>query len=83
MVSTYNFNFFAYQSISFGSKYVLWMVDSFTCIIQGKLIPKKKADMIISALMDPRCMSIGLPMSGFFADNGGEFANIKLDELTS
>ena len=28
-------------------------------------------------------MSIGFPSQGFFADNGGEFANIKLEELTS
>ena len=28
-------------------------------------------------------MSVGLPSQGFFADNSGEFANIKLDELTS
>ena len=28
----------------FGSKYVLWMVESFTRFIQGKLIPNKKTD---------------------------------------
>ena len=28
-------------------------------------------------------MSVGLPSHGLFADNGGEFSNIKLDELTS
>ena len=28
-------------------------------------------------------MNVGFPSQGFFADNGGEFANIKLDELTS
>ena len=28
-------------------------------------------------------MNHGFPASGFFADNGREFANIKLDELTS
>ena len=28
-------------------------------------------------------MNIGFPSRGFFADNGGEFANIKLDKLTS
>ena len=28
-------------------------------------------------------MSVGLPSVGFFTDNGGEFANVKLDELTS
>ena len=28
-------------------------------------------------------MNVGFPTHGFFADNGGEFANVKLDELTS
>lgn len=28
-------------------------------------------------------MNLGFPTRGFFADNGREFANIKLDELTS
>ena len=59
------------------------MIDYFTRFIQGKLIPNKKADTIILALIDSWCMSVGFPSQGFFADNGGEFANIKLDELTS
>ena len=33
--------------------------------------------------MDFLCMSLEFPTSGFFADNGREFSNIKLDELTS
>ena len=67
----------------FGSKYILWMIYSFTQFIQGKLITNKKADTIIQALTDSWCMNVGFPSQGFFADNGGEFANIKLDELTS
>ena len=59
------------------------MVDSFTCFIKGKLISNKKADTIISALMDTWCMSVGFPTTGFFVDNGGEFVNVKLNELTS
>ena len=67
----------------FGLRYILWMVNSFTIFIQGKLIANKKADTIIQALTDTWCMNVGFPSQGFFADNGGEFANIKLDELTS
>ena len=63
----------------FGSKYVLWMLDSFTRFIQGKLISNKKADKIISALMDTWCMNLGFLTNGFFADNGGKFSNVKLD----
>ena len=37
----------------------------------------------MTALTDSFCMHIGFPSQGFFADNGGKFANIKLDELTS
>ena len=59
------------------------MITSFTRFIQGKLILNKKADTIIQALTDSWCMSVGYPSHGFFADNGGKFANIKLDELTS
>ena len=67
----------------FGLKYVLWMIDSFTRFMQGKMLSNKKADMIITALMDSWCMNVGFPSQGFFADNSGEFANIKLDKLTS
>ena len=67
----------------FGAKYIHWMIDLFTRFIQGKLITNKKADTIIQALTDLWCMSVGFPSQGFFADNGGEFANIKLEELTS
>ena len=28
-------------------------------------------------------MNLGFPTNGFFADNSGEFANVKHDELTS
>ena len=59
------------------------MVDSFAWFIQGKLIPNKKANTIISALTDSWCMNLGFPTNGFFTDNGGEFTNVKLDELTS
>ena len=59
------------------------MIDSFTRFIQGKVIPNKKVDTIIIALTDSWCMNVGFLSRGFFADNGGEFANVKLDELTS
>ena len=67
----------------FGSKYVLWMIDSFSRFIVGKLLNNKRADTIIQAIMDSWCMCVGFPSYGFFADNGGEFSNKNLDELTS
>ena len=59
------------------------MEESFSRFIQGKLMSNKKVDTIISALMDSWCMSFGFLNTCFFADNGGEFANLKLGELTS
>ena len=40
---------------SFGSKYVLWIKDSFCRFVQGKVILNKKADMIINAITDTWC----------------------------
>ena len=67
----------------FWPKYVLWMIDSFTKFIQGKVISHKKADMIITTLTDSWCMNVSFLSRGFFADNGSKFTNIKLEELTS
>ena len=67
----------------FGSKYALWMIDSFSMFMQGKLLSNKKVDTMIQVLTDLWCMNVGFSSQGFFADNGGEFANIKLDKLTS
>ena len=49
----------------------------------GKLLNNEKADTIKQAIMDFWQMTLGFPTSRFFADNRGEFSNIKLDELTS
>ena len=59
------------------------MINLFSRFIVGKLILNKKADTIIQVLTDSWCMSLGFPSCGFFADNGKEFSNIKLDKLTS
>lgn len=61
----------------FGSKYMLWMIDSFTRFIQGKLISNKRVDTIINALTDSWYMNVGFLSHGFFVDNGGKFASIK------
>ena len=67
----------------FGNKYVLWMIDSFSRFMVGKLFTNKEADTIIQAIIDCWCMNLGFPTSGFFANIGRELANTKLDELTS
>ena len=45
----------------FGSKYILWMIDSFSRFMQGKLLSNKKVDTIIQALMDSSCMNVAFP----------------------
>ena len=37
---------------SFGSKHVLWIIDSFSRIVQGKVLHSKKVDTIINAVTD-------------------------------
>ena len=59
------------------------MIDSFTKFIQGKLINNKKVEMIIDSLNTVWNYNVGYSSVGYFGDNEGEFANIKLDELTS
>ena len=66
----------------FGSKYVLWMICSFSRFMQGKLINNEKADTVIEALNVSWNYNDGLPSVGFFTDNRGEFANMKMVELT-
>ena len=63
-----------------GSKYILWMIDSFTKFIQGKFISNKKADTIIDALNTTWNFNIGYHSGRYFAEKGGEFANIKLGQ---
>ena len=65
----------------FGIKHLLWMIDRFSRFMVGKLLTNKKAEMIINALMDHWCMNLGYPSFGFFANKGGVFANLQLDEL--
>ena len=49
----------------------------------GKLINNERVDTIIQTKLEFWCMSLGFPTSRPFEDNGGEFSNVKLDELTS
>ena len=67
----------------FGEKYVLWCVDSFTRFVQGKLISNKQAETIIDAINECWNLPFGIPTIGYYADNGTEFRNVKMDELVS
>ena len=67
----------------FGNKHVLWCIDSFTRFIQGKLLRNKKAETILNPINECWNLSFGIPAVGFYADNGTEFKNIKMDEFIS
>ena len=63
---------------SFGLKHILWIIDSFSRFLIGKVIQNKRADTIISAVIDMGMICLGIPIVGFYVDNGGEFVNIKI-----
>ena len=67
----------------FGNKYVLWCIDAFTRFVQGKLLNNKKAETIVNAVNESWNLAFGIPGIGYYADNGTEFKNIKMDELVS
>ncbi len=67
----------------FGSKNVLWMVDTFTRFIQGKVLKNKEALTVVDALNEAWNWRVGFPSRGFWADNGGEFQNGEMEEFAS
>merc|ERR1712082_364478 len=67
----------------FGNKYVLWCIDAFTRFVQGKLLNNKKAETIVNAINESWNLAFGIPGTGYYAYNGTEFKNIKMDELVS
>ena len=60
---------------------VLSIIDSFSRFIQEKVILNKKAETIVKMVMDTWILCFGIPTVGFYADNGGEFVDIKMDKL--
>ena len=44
----------------FGSKYVPWLVDSFSRFVQGKVIQNKRAEKIVKAIMDKWILCFGV-----------------------
>ena len=48
---------------------------------KGKLIQNKQAETIVKAIETTWILTVGFPSIGFYADNGGEFANHQLQEF--
>ena len=62
---------------------VLWLIDSFTRFIQGKVLSNKEAETVIEAVNLAWNWKFGFPLTGFWADNGREFKNNDMEELAS
>ena len=67
----------------FGELHVLWMVDTFSRFIQGKVIKNKGSMTIIKALEETWNLVIGYPSVGYWTDNGGEFRNKEMEEFVT
>ena len=66
-----------------GKNYILWMVDAFSRVLLGAVIKDKKAETILEKLELEWCNKVGFPSVRFYADNGGEFRNYKMEEFVS
>ena len=66
-----------------GKSYILWMVDAFSRTLFGAVMKDKKAETILEKLELVWINIIGFPLVGFYADNGGEFRNYKMEEFVS
>ena len=62
---------------------MLWFIDACTRFIQGKLIGNKQSETIVNAVNECWNLPFGIPSVGYYADNGKEFQNVKMDELVS
>ena len=66
-----------------GDKYILWMICGFTMFIRGIVLKDKTPESVIKGLHRAWCMDLGFPTVGFWADNGGEFKNSKMEEFVT
>ena len=64
---------------NFGSKHVLWIIDSFCRFVKGKVILNKKADTIVNTITDTRIMCFSIPSNGIYTEHRGEFVNVNMD----
>ena len=65
----------------FGKTQILRLVDSCTRFLKGAVLPNKEAETIVKAVHESWICNFGFPSVRFWADNGKEFANVKLSEL--
>ena len=66
-----------------GKIFISWMVDAFSRTLLGAVMKDKKAETILEKLELMWINIVGFPLVGFYADNGGEFRNYKMEEFVS
>ena len=54
-------------------------MDAFSSKISGLVLKDKKAETILEKLEKEWCPRYGYPSIGFYADNGGELRNYKME----
>ena len=66
-----------------GKKYILCMLDAFSRMLAGVVLKEKKTETILEKLEMEWYLRYGYSSVGFYADNGGEFTNYKMEEFVS
>ena len=66
---------------TFWAKLVLWIISCISRLIEEMFIQNKKNGHNIKEVIETSILCFGIPSVGFYADNGGEFINIKIDKL--
>ena len=64
-----------------GKVYILWMVCAFTKMTKAMVMKDKKAETILENLHNGWCLNFGFPLVSFYADNGEEFKNYRMEEF--
>ena len=68
------------------NKYILYATEEFSGLIKGRVIPNKKAEIVVQAFFDMWIIGDGfgpgIP-ARIFSDNGAEFDNDTFSEFTS
>ena len=54
------------------------MVCALTRFNKGVVIKDKNPEIIIKGIQEAWCLDVEFRMVGFWADNGGEFRNLKM-----
>lgn len=65
------------------SKFILWIVDSFTKFMLGIVIKDKRSETIVKAIIIEWCHKFGFPSEAIYQDNGSEFQNKDMESLAS